>query len=195
MTDRPAASARHPWVLIALLWGVAFLNSADRSILVAVMPQLRSEFGLTPTQLALLSSVFFWIYAAGACFAGRLGDSVRRTRVVLYGLIFWSVATGASSLASGFAMLLAFRGLVAVGESTYYPTATALIGDWHRPEMRSRALSSPDRGIARRPCAVGPRSGSAGRRPSRSSASPPVYAVLLSRMPATRAVAPRRREG
>jgi MFS family permease len=33
------------------------------------------------------------------------------------------------------------RGLVAVGESAYYPTATALIGDWHRPEMRSRALS------------------------------------------------------
>jgi MFS family permease len=137
---RPAGPA-YPWVLIGCLWVVAFLNSADRSILVAVMPQLRTEFGLTPTQLALLSSVFFWIYAVGAFFAGRVGDSVRRTRVVLYGLIFWSVATGASSLATGFAMLLAFRGLVAVGESTYYPTATALIGDWHRPEMRSRALS------------------------------------------------------
>jgi MFS family permease len=33
------------------------------------------------------------------------------------------------------------RGLVAIGESAYYPTATALIGDWHRPVMRSRALS------------------------------------------------------
>jgi MFS family permease len=38
-------------------------------------------------------------------------------------------------------MLLALRGLVAVGEGTYYPAATALISDWHRPEMRSRALS------------------------------------------------------
>jgi len=137
----PPPSTRYPWALIGLLWVVAFLNAADRSILVAVMPTLRTEFGLTDTELALLSSVFFWIYAAGAFFLGRAGDSIRRTRVVLYGLIFWSVATGASSLATGFAMLLAFRGLVAVGESAYYPTATALIGDWHRPAMRSRALS------------------------------------------------------
>jgi MFS family permease len=136
-----APGLHYPWVLIGLLWMVAFLNSADRSILVAVMPQLRTEFGLTNTELALLSSVFFWIYAATAFVAGRLGDSVRRTRVVIYGLVFWSVATGMTSLSSGFAMILAFRGLVAFGEAFYYPTATALISDWHKPAMRSRALS------------------------------------------------------
>jgi sugar phosphate permease len=43
--------------------------------------------------------------------------------------------------ATGFAMLLGMRALVAVGESTYYPTATALVSAWHRPAMRSRALS------------------------------------------------------
>jgi MFS family permease len=135
------AGPSYPWLLIGLLWLVAFLNAADRSILIAVMPQLRSEFGLTPTELALLNSVFFWIYAVTAFLAGRLGDSARRTRVIIYGLVFWSVATGFSSLANGFAMLLAFRGLVAFGEAFYYPTATALISDWHQPAMRSRALS------------------------------------------------------
>lgn len=131
----------YPWVLIGLLWVVAFLNSADRNILIAVLPDLKTEFGLSNSQLALLGSVFFWIYAVGAFVAGRIGDSVRRTRVILAGLIFWSLATGSSALATGFGLLLAMRGLVAVGESAYYPTATALIGDWHRPEMRSRALS------------------------------------------------------
>ncbi|MEA3002583.1 MAG: transporter, family, hexuronate transporter [Sphingomonadales bacterium] len=139
--SRAGAGVHYPWVLIGLLWLVAFLNSADRSILVAVMPQLRDQFHLTPTRLALLSSVFFWIYAATAFFAGRLGDSVRRTRVIVYGLAFWSVATGIASLSTGFAMLLALRGVVAFGEAFYYPTATALISDWHRPAMRSRALS------------------------------------------------------
>lgn len=102
---------------------------------------LKAEFDLTDTQLALLGSVFFWIYAVGAFVAGRIGDSVRRSRLIIFGLVFWSVATGASSLATGFALLLAMRAMVAVGESTYYPTATALIGDWHKPQMRSRALS------------------------------------------------------
>jgi len=137
----PAGRARYAWILIALLWLVAFLNAADRNILIAVLAQLKPEFGLSNSQLALLGSVFFWVYAVGAFIAGRIGDSVRRTRVILYGLIFWSLATGTSALATGFALLLAMRGLVAVGESAYYPTATALIGDWHRPEMRSRALS------------------------------------------------------
>jgi MFS family permease len=131
----------YPWVLIGLLWLVAFLNAADRNILIAVLPALKTEFGLTNAQLALLGSVFFWIYAVGAFVAGRIGDSVRRTRVILVGLIFWSLATGMSALATGFALLLSMRGLVAVGESAYYPTATALIGDWHKPQMRSRALS------------------------------------------------------
>lgn len=136
-----AARPNYPWILIGLLWLVAFLNAADRNILLAVLPDLKSEFDLTDTQLALLGSVFFWIYAVGAFVAGRIGDSVRRTRLIIFGLVFWSVATGASSLANGFALLLAMRAFVAIGESTYYPTATALIGDWHRPEMRSRALS------------------------------------------------------
>ena len=133
--------ARYPWILIGLLWLVAFLNAADRNILIAVLPELKTEFGLTNGQLALLGSVFFWVYAVGAFVAGRVGDSVRRTRVIIVGLIFWSIATGMSALATGFALLLALRGLVAVGESAYYPTATALIGDWHKPSMRSRALS------------------------------------------------------
>jgi len=140
-TTAAAPPDRYPWTLIGLLWVVAFLNAADRNILIAVLAILKPEFGLSNSQLALLGSVFFWVYAVGAFIAGRIGDSVRRTRVILYGLIFWSIATGASALASGFALLLALRGLVAVGESAYYPTATALIGDWHKPEMRSRALS------------------------------------------------------
>ncbi len=131
----------YAWVLIVLLWLVAFLNAADRSIILVVMPQIRDEFGLDNTDLALLNSVFFWIYAVAAFLAGRMGDSVRRSRIIIYGLIFWSVATGLTALSTGFAMLLAFRGLVALGEATYYPTATALISDWHKPRWRSRALS------------------------------------------------------
>ena len=42
-----AIRPRYPWVLIGLLWVVAFLNAADRNILVAVLPDLEREFGLT----------------------------------------------------------------------------------------------------------------------------------------------------
>jgi len=144
---RKPLSASYPWQLIGLLWMVAFLNSADRSVIFAVMPQLRTEFQLTDTQLALISSVFFWIYAIAAFLSGRLSDTARRSAVVLGGLVFWSVATGIASLSTGFGMFIALRGFVALGESTYYPAATALISDWHTRAMRSRALSLHQTGV------------------------------------------------
>ena len=137
---RPAA-AHYPWVLIGLLWMVSFLNSADRAILNAVKPLLREVFQITDVQLGIIDTVFFWTYAVCAFLFGRIGDSVRRRNMVLFGLLFWSMATGFMPIATGFAMLLGMRTLVAVGESTYYPTATALISSWHRPAMRSRALA------------------------------------------------------
>jgi MFS family permease len=140
-------SSRYPWIVVGLLWLVAFLNSADRTIVIAVMPQLRAEFGLSQTQLALVSSAFFWIYAVAAFLSGRLGDRLPRSRVIVYGLAFWSVATGVASLSTGFVMLIALRGVVALGESAYFPSATALISDWHEPKMRSRTLSLHQTGV------------------------------------------------
>lgn len=72
-SSRPPASAAYPWLLIGLLWVASFLNAADRSILVATMPDIRAEFGLDAGHLALINSVFFWVYAVAAFFSGQLG--------------------------------------------------------------------------------------------------------------------------
>ncbi len=134
-------------MLVALLWAAAFLNSAGRQILITVLPQVRAEFGLSATQLALINSVGFWIYAVGALIFGRLGDATHRSRLIAVGLAFWAVATGMVSLSTGLVMLIVVRGLVAAGEATYYPTAAALISDWHRSGTRSRALSIHQTGV------------------------------------------------
>jgi MFS family permease len=147
MTDAARRMRHYPWAMVAMLWFASFLNAADRSILVATMPQIRDDFGLSATQLALVNSLFFWVYAVAAFLSGRVGDTVRRSRLIAYGLVFWSVATGSMALASGFAMLLGIRAAVAIGESTYYPSATALISDWHRPAQRSKALSFHQTGL------------------------------------------------
>jgi MFS family permease len=140
-SSRRDSASIYPWVLLGLLWVVSMLNAADRSVLIAVMPQLRDAFHLDRTQLALLNSLFLGVYAVAALASGILGDHFRRSRVVILGLIFWSTATGICALAMSFPMLLMLRAVVGVGESTYYPAGTALIGDWHQPRYISRALS------------------------------------------------------
>lgn len=140
-------NARYPWFLVGLLWCCAFLNNADRSLLVAVMPAIRAEFGLSNTELALPTTIFFWVYAFAVLLTSRFGDKMLRSTVILWGLVFWSVATGLVSLSTGFVMLIGTRALVAVGEATYYPSATALISDWHPNQTRSRALSLHQTGV------------------------------------------------
>ncbi|HKQ14708.1 MAG TPA: MFS transporter, partial [Steroidobacteraceae bacterium] len=142
-----AAVANYPWLLIGMLWLAAFLNSAGRQILITVLPQVRAEFGLSATQLALINSVGFWTYAVGALIFGRLGDATHRSRLIAGGLAFWAVATGLVSISTGLITLIVIRGLVATGEATYYPTAAALISDWHRSGTRSRALSIHQTGV------------------------------------------------
>jgi len=140
-------SSTYPWIVVGLLWLCAFLNNGDRSLLVAVMPAIRAEFDLTNTQLALPTTVFFWVYAIAVLLTSRLGDRKLRSNVILGGLLLWSAATGMVSLSSSFAMLIAVRALVAASEAPYYPSATALISDWHPQRTRGRALSLHQTGV------------------------------------------------
>jgi MFS family permease len=136
-----SATPAYAWALVAMLWAVSFCNYADRSVLSAVMPQIRTEFALSLPQLGLLSSAFLWVYAIAASPAGYIGDRFSRKKVIVAGLVAWSIVTFLSPLAGSFAVFLLLRALTGLGEASYYPTGTALISDYHGPETRSRALA------------------------------------------------------
>ncbi|MBW8812276.1 MAG: MFS transporter [Caulobacterales bacterium] len=144
---RLGSVGNYAWMAVGLLWICAFLNSSDRSLIVGVMPAIREEFHLSNTQLALPTTIFFWVYAGAVFLTSRFGDKLARSQVITWGLVFWSLATGLVSLSTGFAMLIGTRALVAVGEATYYPSATALISDWHSNRTRGRALSLHQTGV------------------------------------------------
>jgi MFS family permease len=135
------ARSVYPWVLVAMLWAVSFCNYADRGVLTAVMPNIGTEFKLSLTELGLLSSAFLWVYAIAATPAGYLGDRFSRKKVIMTGLVAWSIITFVSPLAASFMLFLVLRALTGLGEASYYPTGTALISDYHGPETRSRALA------------------------------------------------------
>jgi MFS family permease len=131
----------YAWVLVGILWVISFFNYADRSVLSAVMPQVRTDFHLTPPQLGLLSSSFLWVYAFAASLAGYLGDRFSRKRVILAGLVAWSTVTFLTPLSGSFLIFVLLRAATGLGEASYYPAGTALISDYHSPATRSRALS------------------------------------------------------
>jgi MFS family permease len=126
-TSSVGAPARpaYKWLVVGMLWWIAFFNYADRQAIFSVFPLLEKEFHLSLAQLGLLGSSFAWAYGLCAPFAGN---------------IVWSAICMATALARNFGGLLFFRASEGIGESLYFPGSVSLISDYHGGETRSRAL-------------------------------------------------------
>ncbi len=139
-----AATVRHPlyrWALVGMLWLVCFFNYADRQAIFSVFPVLRTELHLSPVQLGVVGSSFMWMYALFGPVAGWLCDRMSRKKLVLGGLIFWSMVTAATSLAHSYTQLIVCRALGGLGEALYFPASMSLIADYHGSATRSRAMA------------------------------------------------------
>src|SRR5262249_12485869 len=131
---------------LALLLAVNMFNYLDRYILAAVMPNLQAEFFASNDPnamgtLGLLSTAFLVSYMVAAPFFGRLGDRMSRWWLIAIALGGWSLASGASGLATTFLMMLTTRIFVGIGEGGYGPTAPTLISDYFPIIERGQMMS------------------------------------------------------
>ena len=124
-----------------VLFGINLMNFYDRQIPAAVTELLRLEWQLNDTQLGVLATAFTLIYAVAGVPLGRLADRGARTKVLAYGVTFWSALTAASGLAINYWTMFAARLGVGIGEASCSPAANSLIGDLYPAQRRARAIS------------------------------------------------------
>ena len=115
------------WWLLALLVSSCCINYMDRGILSVAAPLVSRELSLTPVQLGLLFSSFFWTYALLQIGAGWLVDRFDVYKVFGTGLFVWSAATALTGLSSSFGAILALRVLLGIGESVAYPAYSRIL--------------------------------------------------------------------
>jgi len=125
--------------VVLLLAAAAFINFVDRGNLATASPLLKDELGLTNSQVGVLLSVFFWSYAPLQPVAGWLAQRFGVRVVLPAGLAVWATATTLTGLATSFAMLLALRILLGIGESVTYPCNSALLAQRAPVHERGRA--------------------------------------------------------
>jgi MFS family permease len=130
----------YKWAVVAMLWLVCLFNYADRQAIFSVFPLLKREMGLSDVQLGVVGASFMWVYALGGPLAGIIGDRFNRKRLILGGLIFWSLITIATALSRTYWHLVLFRALEGLGETFYYPASMSLLSDYHGRDTRSRAM-------------------------------------------------------
>jgi MFS family permease len=121
--------------IVLLLALAVFINYVDRGNLATAAPLMKDELGLTAGQIGVLLSAFFWTYMPGQVVAGWLAEKINPYRALALGLAVWSVATALTGLAAGFAMFIALRLLLGLGESVAFPCSSKLLAQ-HLPPHR-----------------------------------------------------------
>jgi MFS family permease len=106
-----------------------FINYVDRGNLATAAPLMQSDLGISPEQLGILLSAFYYGYVPLMPATGWLAERYGAKAVLATGVTVWSIATMLTGFAHGFGMLLALRILLGVGESVSFPCAAKLIAN------------------------------------------------------------------
>ena len=141
MTQAPTSPIpRLRWRIGGLIGTGVLINYFDRISLSVAGPQLQQSMGLTPSDLGLLFSAFFWSYAMLQIPAGLILDRFGVTRVGRWGAFLWGVASTITACAGGFAGIFIARMLLGIAEAPSFPANAKATGYWF--PRTERALST-----------------------------------------------------
>jgi MFS transporter, Spinster family, sphingosine-1-phosphate transporter len=128
------------WILF-ILTGLNLFNYLDRYVLSAVLTPMQKDLAINDEQAGRLVTAFMIGYFVTSPVFGWLGDRWSRKWLIAAGIFVWSVGTVLTGFAATFAMMLAFRVLVGLGEASYATISPSLISDSYAPAKRNNALT------------------------------------------------------
>jgi predicted MFS family arabinose efflux permease len=130
-----------PFWTLFILTGLNLVNYFDRFVLSAVLPSVQRDMGLNDGDAGRLATAFMLGYFLTSPFFGYFGDRASRKWLIAAGIFVWSLGTVLTGFAGTFAVLVAFRVLVGVGEASYATISPSYISDTFGPEKRNNALT------------------------------------------------------
>lgn len=126
-----ARTVRHlRWYIGGLLFLSTVINYIDRQTLSVLGPELKTLYGWTNSDFALVLIAFRVAYSVGQTIAGRLIDRLGTRKGLSLGVAWYSVAAMATSMASGLGGFAAARFALGLGEAANWPGATKAVSEW-----------------------------------------------------------------
>ncbi|ASR51931.1 MULTISPECIES: spinster family MFS transporter [Blastomonas] len=154
VTAAPAATAptytAMPRTMLWTLMIIYIFNFLDRQIVSILAEPIKRDFGLSDTQLGLMTGLAFALfYTLLGIPIARYADrsTTNRVSLIAWSVAIWSAMTMACGAARTFPQLLLARVGVGVGEAGCTPAAHSLISDSVPPEKRSSAIAFYGLGI------------------------------------------------
>src|SRR3546814_5476323 len=113
----------------------------DVGLISFVLAVLAQQWSLQPGETAWIASAGFVGMAVGASLGGLLADRFGRRQVFAVTLLVYGLATGASALAGGLAVLIVLRFLVGLGLGAELPVASTYVSEFAPARIRGRLIN------------------------------------------------------
>lgn len=130
-----------PWLALLILTGISTVGFIDRIVVNVLVEPVKTEFGLTDTQVSMMGLTFTVLYIVVGLYIARLAERVRRLTLISIGTLVWSAATAVCGLAGSWIQLLVARTGVGVGEAIGLPGNQSVVADYFPASKRGLAIS------------------------------------------------------
>ena len=135
-------SEKKGWYVTFVFLFAFIFSLIDRQILNLLVIPIQNDLLLSDTQISLLQGFAFVItYVLLSVPIGRLVDKFNRIKIMISGVVVWSITTFTCGLSRNFYELLFARMGVGAGEAALSPAAWAVLADYFRPERLSFPIS------------------------------------------------------
>jgi predicted MFS family arabinose efflux permease len=119
----------------------AFASNANVRVTDALLPAIAVDFGVTPSNAAIIVSAYAVSYGVFQLIFGPIGDRLGKTRVAVLATLAAGIVCLAGAFASSLLSLTLLRGLLGICGAGIIPVAVAYIGDTVAFERRQPVLA------------------------------------------------------
>lgn len=139
------SSKQNSALTIVAIGSIPLIMTLGNSMLIPVLPTMKSELGLTQFQVSLTISVFSIVAAVFIPIFGYLSDRFSRKIIILPTLFLFGIGGILAGLAAAFfshpyGWIMAGRTLQGIGAAGTAPIAMTLTGDLFEKAEESRVL-------------------------------------------------------
>ncbi|TDW70304.1 MFS transporter [Kribbella pratensis] len=128
------------WRLLGLLAVAQFMLILDVTVVAIALPNIQSDLGLSRETLTWVVSAYTLMFGGLMLLGGRAADLFGSRRVVLTGLIVFTLASLVTGLANGPELLLGGRVAQGIGAAMLSPAALSVVTKTFDGDERNKAL-------------------------------------------------------
>ena len=125
--------------LFALSFGY-FIDQGEGQAMSVLFPTLQALWGLSYSNLGLISTIRNLLQSLSAPFWGFIADKISRKKVIIFGTGIWGLWTAAVGLTQNFGQLLTIRAISGIGLGCLMPATFSIMSDTFPPKDRGKSL-------------------------------------------------------